>query len=101
TSAGRLSYLPDVPTLRELGHADFVAVTWYSLSGPAGVAPGVVASLNHEVGNALGRPQAKREIEQGAIETQTMTPGELTNFMQSEIDRWSPMIKQLLSAKER
>jgi tripartite-type tricarboxylate transporter receptor subunit TctC len=101
TSAGRLSYLPDVPTLRELGHADFVAVTWYSLSGPAGIAPEIVASLNHEVVNALDRPQVKRQIEQDAIETKAMTPRELTRFMQSEIDRWSPMIKQLLNAKER
>jgi tripartite-type tricarboxylate transporter receptor subunit TctC len=101
TSAGRLSYLPDVPTLRELGHPDFVAVTWYSLSGPAGIAPEIVASLNHEVVNALDRPQVKRQIDQDAIETKAMTPGELKRFMQSEIDRWSPMIKQLLNAKER
>jgi tripartite-type tricarboxylate transporter receptor subunit TctC len=101
TSAERLSYVPDVPTLRELGHADFVAVTWYSLSGPAGIAPEIVTSLNHEVVNALDRPQVKRQIEQDAIETKAMTPAELTHFMQSEIDRWTPMIKGMLGAKER
>jgi tripartite-type tricarboxylate transporter receptor subunit TctC len=101
TSAERLSYVPDVPTLRELGHADFIAVTWYSLSGPAGIAPEIVASLNHEVVNALDRPQVKRQIEQDAIETKAMTPAELTRFMQNEIDRWTPMIKQLLNGKER
>jgi tripartite-type tricarboxylate transporter receptor subunit TctC len=101
TSAERLSYVPDVPTLRELGHADFVAVTWYSLSGPAGIAPEIVASLNHEVVNALDRPQVKRQIEQDAIETKPMSPTQLTAFMQSEIDRWTPMIKAMLGAKER
>src|SRR6516165_7964996 len=42
TSGQRLPYRADVPTLRELGHAEFVATTWYSLSGPAGLAPDIV-----------------------------------------------------------
>jgi tripartite-type tricarboxylate transporter receptor subunit TctC len=30
-----------------------------------------------------------------------MTPAELARFIQSEIDRWTPMIRGLLGAKER
>ena len=44
-------------------------------------------------------PQVKRQIEQDAIETKAMSPAEVARFMQSEIDRWTPMIKQMLSAK--
>jgi tripartite-type tricarboxylate transporter receptor subunit TctC len=101
TSAQRLRYLPDLPTLRELGHADFVATAWYSLSGPAGLPADIVESANHEVVNALERPQVKRQIEQDAIETKAMSPAEVTGFMQSEIDRWTPIIRNLLGAKER
>ena len=101
TSAQRLSYAPELPTLRELGHADFVATAWYSLSGPAGLAPDVVASVNREIVKAMDRPQVKRQIEQDAIETKAMTPAELVRFMQSEIDRWTPMIRAMLGAKER
>src|SRR5215475_6318478 len=67
TSGQRLPYRLDVPTLRELGHAKFVATTWYSLSGPAGLSPDIVESANREVVNALERPQVKRQIEQDAI----------------------------------
>jgi tripartite-type tricarboxylate transporter receptor subunit TctC len=88
-----------VPTLRELGHADFVATTWYSLSGPAGLAPDIVASANREVVEALERPQVKRQIEQDAIEVTAMSPNEVTRFMHSEIDRWTPMITRLVGAK--
>jgi len=103
TSGQRLPYRAEVPTLRELGHPDFVATTWYSLSGPAGVgpagvAPDIVESVNREVVNALEQPQLKRHIEQDAIETKAMSPAELTRFMQSEIDRWTPMIRRLLGA---
>jgi len=99
TSAQRLPYRPDVPTLRELGHADFVATSWYSLSGPAGLAPDIVESANREVVKALERPQMKRQIEQDAIEVKAMTAAEVTRFMQGEIDRWTPMITRLLGAK--
>jgi len=88
-----------VPTLRELGHPDFVATTWYSLSGPAGLSPDIVESANREVANALERPQVKRQIEQDAIEVRAMSPAEVTRFMQSEIDRWTPMITRLVGAK--
>ena len=99
TSAQRLAYVPDVPTLRELGHADFVATAWYSLSGPAGLAPDIVASVNREIVKAAERPQVKRQIERDAIEGKAMSPAEVTRFMQSEIDRWTPMITGLIGAK--
>src|SRR5258708_4177098 len=99
TSGQRLPYRADVPTLREFGHAEFVATTWYSLSGPAGLAPDIVASANREVVKALERPQMKRQIEQDAIEVRAMTAAEVTRFMQSEIDRWTPMITRLVGPK--
>ncbi len=98
TSGQRLPYRAEVPTLRELGHRDFVATTWYSLSGPAGLGPDIVESANREVVNALEGPQLKRHIEQDAIETKPMSPTEVTRFIQSEIDRWTPMIRRLLGA---
>ena len=101
TSARRLTYAPDLPTLKELGHDDFVATAWYSLSGPAGLAPDVVESLNHEIVKAMDRPQVRRQIEQDAIESRAMSPAELTDFLRSEIDRWTPMIRDMLAAKER
>jgi len=101
TSGQRLAYQPDLPTLRELGHTDFVATAWYSLSGPAGLAPEIVETLNRAIAAALERPQVKRQIAQDAIETRAMSPAELTSFLQSEIDRWTPMIRAMLAAKER
>src|SRR5216684_3747427 len=99
TAGQRLPQVPELPTLKELGHADFVATAWYSLSGPAGLSPDIVASVNREIVKAMDRPQVKRQIEQDAIETKAMSPAEVTRFMQSEIDRWTPMIKQMLGAK--
>jgi tripartite-type tricarboxylate transporter receptor subunit TctC len=98
TSAQRLPYAPEAPTLRELGR-DFVATAWYSLSGPAGLSPDIVERVNREIVRAADRPQVRRQIEQDAIEAKPMTPAEVRSFMQSEIDRWTPMIVGLVGAR--
>jgi tripartite-type tricarboxylate transporter receptor subunit TctC len=100
TSADRVTYLADVPTLRELGYRDFVATTWFSLSGPAGLAPDIVDKINREVVKAMDRPQVRKQIEQDAIETRPMTAVEVTRFSQSEIDRWTPLIKKIMATKD-
>jgi tripartite-type tricarboxylate transporter receptor subunit TctC len=98
TSAQRLPNAPEAPTLQELGH-DFVATAWYSLSGPAGLSPDIVERVNREIVRAADRPQVRRQIEQDAIETKPMTPAEVRSFVQSEIDRWTPMIAALAGAR--
>jgi tripartite-type tricarboxylate transporter receptor subunit TctC len=98
TSAQRLPHAPEMPTLRELGH-DFVATAWYSLSGPAGLSPDIVERVNREIVRAADRPQVRRQIEQDAIEAKPMSPAEVRSFMQSEIERWTPMIAGLTGAR--
>jgi tripartite-type tricarboxylate transporter receptor subunit TctC len=98
TSAQRLPRAPEVPTLRELGH-DFIATAWYSLSGPAGLSPDIVERVNREIVRAADRPQVRRQIEQDAIQVKLMSPVEVRSFMQSEIDRWTPMIAGLAGAR--
>jgi tripartite-type tricarboxylate transporter receptor subunit TctC len=101
SSAERVPYLPDLPTLRALGYRDFVATTWFSLSGPAGMQADIVDKINREVVNAIDRPQVKKAIQQDAIETRPMTAAEVTRFSQSEIDRWTPLIKKMMATKEQ
>lgn len=99
SSAGRMPYLPELPTLRELGYRDFVATTWFSLSGPAGMPADIVDRINREVVRAMDRPQVRKAIEQDAIETRPMTAAEVTQFSQSEIDRWTPLIRKMMASK--
>jgi tripartite-type tricarboxylate transporter receptor subunit TctC len=100
TSAERVPYLPAVPTLRELGYRDFVASTWFSLSGPAGLPPDIVEKINREVVKAVDRPQVRKQIAQDAIETRPMTAAAVTQFTRSEIERWTPIITQMTAIQE-
>jgi tripartite-type tricarboxylate transporter receptor subunit TctC len=75
------------------------ATTWFALSGPAELPPAIAARVNHEVVNAMGRPQMCKLMEQDAIETKAMSPAEVTQYFQSEIDKWQPIIARIMGAK--
>jgi tripartite-type tricarboxylate transporter receptor subunit TctC len=99
SASARLPQLPNVPTFPELGYPELVATTWFGLSGPAGLPPDIVARINHEVVNAMGRPQMRKLMNQDAIETKAMSPAEVTQYFQSEIDKWQPIIARIMTAK--
>jgi tripartite-type tricarboxylate transporter receptor subunit TctC len=96
SSAARLPDFPDIPTLKELGYPDIVSTTWLSLSGPAGLPKDITDRLNREVNTALGDPRVRKHLEQDAFEIKPMTPAEVTQLMQSEIEKWVPAIRQAL-----
>ncbi len=101
TSAKRLPYLPDIPTFGELGHKDFVSLTWFSLSGPPKLPRDIVDKINAVVVKALNRPEIRKTIERDAIETMPLTPPELNKFAQSEIDRWAPLVRRIMAERQK
>jgi tripartite-type tricarboxylate transporter receptor subunit TctC len=101
TSANRLAYLPDTPTFRELGHKDFVSLTWFSLSGPPKLSRDIVEKINGVIVKATNRPEIRKTIERDAIETMPFTPDELNKFAQAEIDRWSPLIRRIMAERQK
>jgi len=75
----------------ELGYPDLVAKTWFSLSGPAGLPRPIVDKLNAAVNKAITVPEVQQHLKTEMVETQAMTPQQITTFMQAEIDKWSPL----------
>ncbi|MEA2976979.1 MAG: hypothetical protein QOF19_2499 [Alphaproteobacteria bacterium] len=95
SSENRLTDLPNVPTLKELGYPDLVATTWWSLSAPAGLPRDIADRVNKEVNKSFALPQVEKQLKQDAVETKAMTPAEVTQYMQSEIDKWGPFVKKM------
>lgn len=83
--------IPDVPTFREQGF-DIVVTEWYGLLAPAGTPKPIVAKLNAEMRRILALPLGERVA---AIDVEASSPEQLRDFIQSEIDRWAPVIKKL------
>jgi len=93
SSTARLPDYPDVPTFRELGFPDLVAVTWFSISGPAGVPQEIVTRLNSEVRRALQAPESREKLRPEGIEPGTLNPKEFTDFVAAEYKRWAPVVR--------
>ena len=69
SSAERLPDYANVPTFRELGFPQLVATVWFSISGPAGMPPDVVARLNGEVRRILQLPDVRERLRAGKAST--------------------------------
>ncbi len=76
TSSERLAEFPDLPTFKDQGYDDLTAVSWFALSGPAGLPADITLRLNQAVAeDARASPDVRKRMERDAIETRVMTLG--------------------------
>jgi len=85
--------VPDVPTLAELGVADFDVGTWSGLIGPKGVPADVVAKINEAVAAVVNDPAIKKRLVDEGAEIRLMSPQDFGAFMRSENVRWVKVVK--------
>jgi tripartite-type tricarboxylate transporter receptor subunit TctC len=93
TTKERVSALPNVPTLDELGYPGIEIGSWYGLWGPAGMPRDVVGVLNREIGTAMKTPRVTdRLVAQGLIPLGS-NAADFAAFQNGEIARYSKIIK--------
>jgi tripartite-type tricarboxylate transporter receptor subunit TctC len=93
SSSARIPDYADVPTFREAGYRDLVAVIWFSLSGPAGMPKEIVVKLNAEVRRILQLPDVRERLRPEGIEPGTLDAPAFTEFVAAEITRWAPLVR--------
>lgn len=96
TTAERIPALPNTPTLREGGLKDFEVKVWHGIYAPKGTPPAVIDKLNGALRAALKDPAVVTRMQElGAVivPESKQTPEALRTWLQSEIDKWSPIIK--------
>ncbi len=99
TAGRRLAEFPDLQTFKEQGYPEMTVVSWFALSGPAGMPADVTRKLNAAVAQMIVQPEVRKRLDRDAIETQTMTPEEFTAFVAAEIANWGAIAKRVLPAK--
>jgi tripartite-type tricarboxylate transporter receptor subunit TctC len=95
TGRDRMADYPTVPTFGELGYADLVGTTWFSLSGPAGLPDDIVQKVNREIVRAMTRPEAQQRLREGGLVAEAMTVAEFGQLIARETARWKPVIEML------
>jgi tripartite-type tricarboxylate transporter receptor subunit TctC len=91
----RTSFLPDVPTLDELGLKGFNGGAWLGLFAPAGTPKAIVDRLNKELNATLQEPEVvKRMFGLGSEILTSKNPTEFEEFIQSEYVKWGQRVKE-------
>src|SRR5207247_9122188 len=75
-SKERNPVVPDVPTMAELGLADFDVGTWTGLVGPKGIPADVVHKINAAVSEVVNDSAVKKRLVDEGAEIRLMTPAE-------------------------
>jgi tripartite-type tricarboxylate transporter receptor subunit TctC len=86
--------LQQVPTVREEGVPGFEALGWAVMMAPAATPPAIVNQLNTETVKALQSPELRKFITDRGSEPMPMTPAETGKFVDSEIRKWSTVVKR-------
>jgi tripartite-type tricarboxylate transporter receptor subunit TctC len=82
----------DVPTISE-SVPGYEAMGWFGMVAPRALPREIVARLNAEVNAAVALPDVRSKlIDQGA-DPSTRTPEQFGAFIQSEIGKWSKVVK--------
>ncbi len=92
TGAKRATVLPDVPTAKESGVANFEAASWNAIAAPAKTPKSVIARLNKEITAALNSPDVKKRLSEQNVAAQASTPEQATELLASEIKRWGDVM---------
>jgi tripartite-type tricarboxylate transporter receptor subunit TctC len=93
TTEERLPYLPDVPTIAELGFPGYEISSWQGVFAPAGTPKDVVAKINGELVRMLKVPEVHRRISQEGADPVGSTPDAFANRVKNEITKWTKVIK--------
>jgi len=93
SAAARLPDYPDIPTFAESGYPDLVATVWFSLSGPAGMPPEIVRTLNEEVRRVLELSDTRERLRHDGIAPNRLDAREFNAFVADELRRWAPIVR--------
>jgi tripartite-type tricarboxylate transporter receptor subunit TctC len=94
SSATRFSGAPEIPSATEAGIPGMEAKLWFGLFAPAKTPRAVVMKLNREIGEILRRPETREQLLAQGAEPTASSPEELGDWVRTEIDKWTPLIRK-------
>jgi tripartite-type tricarboxylate transporter receptor subunit TctC len=92
--------LPNLPTTREAGLNNYEVSAWNAIFAPKAVSDDVVKRLNDALVKALDDPNARKRLDDlgGVIpEGAERTPAALQRLVESEVARWTPVLKEAMA----
>lgn len=95
SDAQRVSVLPDVPTLPELGLRNSDAPLWHAIVAPAGLPKDIQRKIQEDLRVVLAMPDIRQRFRDLGLEAVSTTPEALDTMITSESAKLGPLIKEL------
>lgn len=90
----RLAAIPNVPTAAEAGIKGYETAAWFAILAPKGTPKAVVDRLNKDIVKASSDPNVRARFSDLGAEPQASSPEELQRYINSEIKKWTEIIKK-------
>jgi len=93
TSARRVAWWPEMPSIVEAGLPGFDVSAWFGLSAPAKTPEAIVRRLNAEANKVLSTPAVRGNLNNQGMEVHGGSPQEYGSFIHAELARWAKVVK--------
>jgi tripartite-type tricarboxylate transporter receptor subunit TctC len=94
TSKKRTAVLPEIPTMIEAGVPGLEVIAWYGVLAPARTPRAITDKLNIEISRIVQTGDIKEKLAALGAEPATMSSDEFRKFIESEIIKWTKIVKQ-------
>jgi len=88
----RVPVMPEMPAIAETVPG-FDVFSWFAFFVPVKTPADVITKINADTNAALVYPAVKSRFEDLGAVPKGSTPAELAAFLQSETDKWGPVIR--------
>jgi tripartite-type tricarboxylate transporter receptor subunit TctC len=100
TRLKRSPRLPDVPTMAEIGNANFEVAPWCGLAALAGTPDAIVQRWNELVNEALRDPKLRDQISALDYDVRGGTPAQFAGFIAADISRYKKLAEDMGLAED-
>jgi tripartite-type tricarboxylate transporter receptor subunit TctC len=92
SSTERVSDLPDVPTMAELGFPQIKDYTWVAVLAPAGTPADIVNQMNAALQKAIDEPDTKDKLQQAGLIPVGGSVQKTSSYINEELKHWSKVV---------
>ena len=94
TTEKRISSLPDIPTMAEVGLKDFISDTWNAISAPPKTPAPIVAKLNAAINDIMKLPEVQQQFKNLHLQPGGGTMKHMADVVKSDTRRWGEVIRE-------
>lgn len=94
TGDKRSASLANLPTMKELGHSNFVVTNWYGVFVPKGTPANLVNQLNAAVRETMKLPEVAQALAKMDTQDADYSAQQYQQFVQNEAPYWQALVRQ-------